>query len=98
MFFPENGFLCNSNGKWSPCVKHAAFILLRDNLCVPFHLHQAGLIHRWDFIHKYMACVSAWEENSPKNNEVLSAFPEAGPKSKLCHDLIHYLVIFNALA
>lgn len=22
----------------------------------------------------------------------------AGPKSKLCHDLIHYLIIFNALA
>lgn len=25
-------------------------------------------------------------------------FLKAGPKSKLCHDLIHYLVIFNALA
>jgi hypothetical protein len=43
---------------------------------VPFHFHQTGLTHWWDFIHEYIACVGAWEENGSQNNKVLSVFTE----------------------
>lgn len=80
-------------------MKSTAFILLRDNLCVPFHSHQTGPPDTGGVLLMNTRLVLV-----PGKKIVLDIIKHflpllrAGPKSKLCHDLIHYLIIFNALA